>query len=122
MYSKGPQAKVNVCTACGMKGHTSVKCWTVNGYPRWHYKYKANPKAGDVGAGKWNENKNKMANVAQLSSEASEEQNIVLSPQQLQQLLSMMPGNCGKDLNSDEADSPFSSMINSGEGGADNKK
>ncbi|KAL8087731.1 hypothetical protein AgCh_037765 [Apium graveolens] len=62
-----------------------------------------------------------MANAAQLS-ETSEQKNIVLSPQQLQQLLSMMPGNCGKDSNYDEADSPFSGMINSGEGGADNKR
>lgn len=31
------------CTVCGGKGHSSSYCWTVNGYPRWHYKYKPKP-------------------------------------------------------------------------------
>lgn len=75
-----------------------------------------------MGAKNWNGNKTKMANVAQLSSEASDQQNIVLSLQQLQQLLSMMPGNCEKDSNDDEADSPFNVMIDSEEGGTDNKR
>ncbi|KAL2935013.1 Retrovirus-related Pol polyprotein from transposon TNT 1-94 [Bienertia sinuspersici] len=39
MYSQQKPSE-NSCTACGKKGHTVEKCWTVVGYPRWHPKHK----------------------------------------------------------------------------------
>ena len=119
MYSKGPQGgheKGMVCSACGVKGHSAAKCWTVIGYPKWHYKHNKGPAKSSTGAGKWNGGKPKMANVAQATCEAGE-QGMMFTAQQLQQLLSMMPGNSGSS-EGDEADSPFSGMINSGAGGA----
>lgn len=57
-----------------------------------------------------------MANAVQVTGDTSE-QGVVFTPQQLQQLLALMPGNV-----SGEVDSPFSRMINSGTGIVHTKK
>lgn len=33
MYSKG-SAETVICSACGVKGHMTEKCWTLVGYPK----------------------------------------------------------------------------------------
>lgn len=40
MYSKVQPPKIYTCSVCGAKGHTTDRCWTVIGYPKWHLKYK----------------------------------------------------------------------------------
>ena len=41
MYSKGPGGSGGgvSCTVCGGRNHIGDKCWTVSGYPKWHYKH-----------------------------------------------------------------------------------
>lgn len=42
MYSKGSVEKKHNhlnCTVCGAKNHTNDNCWSLTGYPKWHYKY-----------------------------------------------------------------------------------
>lgn len=109
MYSLGSVEKGSgtPCTACGVKGHSSAKCWTIHEYPKWHYKHNRNASKSNVSGKKWSGDKVKMANVAQETGE----QGVVFTPQQLQQLLAMMPGSA-----SEEAESPFSGMINGREG------
>ena len=43
MYSKG----VEVCKACGVKGHISDRCWTIVGYSKWHSRLKNH--GGNIG-------------------------------------------------------------------------
>ncbi|XP_074346297.1 uncharacterized protein LOC141685074 [Apium graveolens] len=63
MYSKGPHEKssVNVCIACGVKWHSSAKCWTVHGYPRWHYKHNRAGSKNNANGGKWSGEKIKIS-------------------------------------------------------------
>lgn len=84
MYSKGQPPKVYNCTACGARGHTADRCWSVIGYPKWHLQYKgpgaaplqkSTPRGntGNMGPfkGKWSSNNSKQAfrtaNAAQAS-------------------------------------------------------
>lgn len=99
MYSKST-GKVQMCTACNKTEHTREKCCTVVGYPPGHprnnkfqqpYRPKWKPNAQ-----KWNKNKpgnqKCVANAATSSqSEGSVSSSPVITQQQLEQLLSMLP-------------------------------
>lgn len=48
MYSKR-RSDTLVCGACGVKGQSEEKCCTLVGYPKWHPKFRSNPKGRDAG-------------------------------------------------------------------------
>lgn len=117
MYSKGNTGQL-VCTSCGKRGHTNDRCWGVTGFPKWHYKYKPGQKAP---TGKWQGNRAggvKMANNAQTSTQ--EQQTFMMTSQQLDQLLKMIPRNeteKQKETETDEEiDYGFSGMVQSNAG------
>lgn len=92
MYSKGSTEKVMICVACGLKGHTRERCWTVAGYPKWHHKYR---KPGQ----KFVSNKpgvTKMANNAQGTVNSSDE--VTMTTHQLEQLLKLLPKDSSKRM------------------------
>lgn len=53
MYSKGTGDRSLTCAACGYRGHTQERCWTVTGYPRWHHKYRKPGQRSNLQQGKW---------------------------------------------------------------------
>ena len=101
MFSKGASGQAErdfQCTACGSKGHTQEHCWSVKGFPKWHYKYGKKPFV-KPNPNRWNSNKAatggkpkypKMANAVQGGYENS----AGLSPQQLEELLKLVPAHC----------------------------
>lgn len=112
------------CGVCGAKNHSSEKCWNVVGYPKWHYKYKskAPAKGQPISTGKWSNNRcsasPKMSNVTQcFAAERSDgdntTQSVMFSPQQLQQLLKLIPSasHVNATDQDDELETPFSGMI-----------
>lgn len=101
LYGKGPAPKVFHCTACGGKSHTSDRCWSVVGYPKWHANYPGNQTTSQgrqyhsstqSARNKWKPNYraqgSKSANVAQSISSGHDVP--LFSPQQLEQLAQLM--------------------------------
>lgn len=126
MYSKGPTER-NVeknalyCSACGGKNHTSDRCWVVNGFPKWHYKNrKPVPRGGghNQGPTRWignnRQSNQRMANNVSAANETNKD-DVMFSPQQLQQLLKLMPGNSGNTQRGsdteEELEMGFSGMV-----------
>lgn len=115
------------CGVCGGKWHTSDKCWNIIGYPKGHYKYKAKPSTGQNPKSRSNftptnpsqrqSNQRQFSqggpDVAQVSLTPDgndSQQSIVFSPQQLHQLLQLIP-NTSESTTEDAMESPFSGMI-----------
>lgn len=113
MYSKGPMDKSLICTSCGKRGHASDKFWGVTGFPKWHYKYKPGQK---VVPGKWSGNKSNQVKAAN-NAQVSEQQTIMMTTQQLDQILKLIPktgGSSQKESETDEEiDYGFSGMVSS---------
>lgn len=98
-----------LCNACGGRGHNGERCWSVVGYPRWHHKYKKPPQKGSSNAGRWNNSKSnspRLVNVVQSNAEAGQS-DVTLTPQQLQQLLKLLPNASTPE---DELDNCFLGM------------
>lgn len=109
-----------LCSVCSGKGHSKDKCWNIIGYPKWHYKYKPPSTSRNLSDShpKWsnfrpNPKGPTAANVAFASPAPDQiQQPIVFSPQQLQQLLQLIPPqSMAHESNEDVLDSPFSGMI-----------
>ncbi|XP_074322732.1 uncharacterized protein LOC141659703 [Apium graveolens] len=120
MFSRGNQIipeKSVMCTACKRKGHTADVCWTVTGYPKWHYKSLRTSARGGGSPGRWNSQRNaslRSANVAQITAGGKgETSNVVITHQQFEQLLKLIPGNATGQTE-EENDTPFSGMITCG--------
>ena len=101
------------CPACGGKGHKSDRCWTIIGYPKWHFKHGQQPTTHTKPkpTSKWpstSKNPTKFAATAQTSAPQS-----LFTPEQLAQLAQMMPQLCvqPKDSDTDEELEHFSGMM-----------
>lgn len=127
MFSRGSTDRNQpqmLCSACGGRGHSEDKCWTIIGYPKWNSKHKPQPSfkpKNPVSIPKWpsgsRPQSSKMAASAQTSISKSDGAGILFSPQQLEQLAKLMPqlqmGSL-KDFDTDtEIDNHFSCMISS---------
>lgn len=114
---KSPVERNITCSACGIKGHSGDKCWTVVGYPKWHTRNSKPPS---------NHNRNKKPTSQQWPSGGQSNQRLAaavktedlsasFTPQQLEQLTKllnsqMQSANCCQSETDDELDH-FSGMI-----------
>lgn len=124
MYNKNTPDRTMSCNTCGVKGHSSERCWKNIGYPRWHPKHglptttkSPFPKKSQSTSAqpRWSSiprpiNTKIVAN-AQLNSNASQ----YFTPQQLEQLAKLMPqlhmGESNTSKTDEELDYHFSRMI-----------
>lgn len=101
MFSKSTQPKPpfdrNItCSACGVRGHSGEKCWTVIGYPKWHTKHSTKPLNNNQSRPKrqahpqkWtpgNQNTSRMAAAVKTG-----DGDAAFTPQQLEQLAKLLP-------------------------------
>lgn len=122
MYSKHVGEAKYMCIVCGGKGHTRDRCCNVNGYPKWHPKYKKPGGRGGAAGSRWKNNSRgapgaqRMANNVALGHNDKEDQNdSLLTPQHLEQIIKLMPAKLMKSMRGsetdDELDNYFSGMI-----------
>lgn len=94
MYSKGAR-EIPECSACGVKGHTREKCWTVVGYPKWHPRSKSNYNGRESGSSSGFQNRNQYNRSGKVAANAHasnhQEGSNEITVQQLEQLLRNLP-------------------------------
>ncbi|KAL2940477.1 Retrovirus-related Pol polyprotein from transposon TNT 1-94 [Bienertia sinuspersici] len=106
LYTKGGNARTNEneegCNVCGGKKHTSERCWKVIGYPKWHPMYKKQLKLKEGESGKkWHPKKGSKTERVAANAQAQGE-HTALTPQQIEQLLKLLPSSCGWAHNASE--------------------
>lgn len=116
MYSKEDLT----CTYCGGRNHTADKCWKKSGFPKWHPQYKKQQqnlsrehKGNHVNGGRWNKNKGNQ-NSKFAAHVNQQEETASLTPQQLEQLLKLLPSSSKNKADCDtdeEIDDSFAGMI-----------
>uniref|UniRef100_A0A803NAW9 Uncharacterized protein n=1 Tax=Chenopodium quinoa TaxID=63459 RepID=A0A803NAW9_CHEQI len=111
-----PQNRLNICSACGVRGHTPERCWTVIGYLSWHHKYKTGSVklAAKPQRQKWsNKPAPSLVAVAQSSQGARQTNtgNVTLTQQQFEQLLRQIPSSGKGNETDEELDSGFLGMV-----------
>uniref|UniRef100_A0A803LWX6 Retrotransposon Copia-like N-terminal domain-containing protein n=1 Tax=Chenopodium quinoa TaxID=63459 RepID=A0A803LWX6_CHEQI len=118
LYSKPAGADRSfVCTACGVKGHRSDRCWTVIGYPSWHSKHNpsnSHNRSKSATPQRWTFGpKNTGTRLAAAAQTSSENGGLLFTPEQLEQLAKMMPKlmTQAKGSETDEELEHFSGMI-----------
>lgn len=114
MYSRShTEYKGPACTSCGQKNHSTDRCWTVIGYPRWHRKYKPSPKPHAPTHPKPNPRFSNSVTVTPSSPTTNTD--VVFTHQQLQQLLklNLLPTSYQPNPTTyeDELDQCFSGMV-----------
>lgn len=82
-----------VCTVCKRKGHSTERCWSVVGYPKWYSKPTKFMARGGSSAGKWSGQRNAGNRTGNVSLENSvnctasdkgEMSNVVITHQQFE--------------------------------------
>lgn len=121
MFSKNQGDNVVICKACGGKGHSAEKCWTIIGYPKWHSRHgkqvqkgSQREQPGTSSGNKWNNNRQSYPRMAANVSQG--EPGLLFTQQQLDQLVKLLPTLTTKatirDSETDEEiDNHFSGMI-----------
>lgn len=124
MYSKAQNVRnTNLhCTHCGVKGHSTERCWTIAGYPPWHPKHRGN----NTNRGPPNRNFQKYGNnrthnqqpaprMAAAAQSFPSVEDTGFTPQQLAQIAKLIPQLQASQVKGsdteDELDCHFSGMI-----------
>ncbi|KAL2939147.1 Retrovirus-related Pol polyprotein from transposon RE1, partial [Bienertia sinuspersici] len=107
-FSKGMEEG---CGACGKKGHTKDKYWTVIGYPKWHPKARKQAKGKEKeGGSSWKGLKYKAQQNSKYAGNAQMNENVNVTAQQLEQILKLIPSNTNSEAE-EEIDSGFTGMV-----------
>lgn len=115
MFSK-ENSGIETCNACGVRGHSKERCWTVVGYPKWHPKCKQKGREAPYGGtfnrnsgSQWSKGRNYPRTAAVVHGSSSRN-SPEITMQQLESLLRNLPKmkQSGGSETEDEVDTSFS--------------